>query len=237
MASYAARLSPLQGETVWTIEKSVIVERRTGRERRFPLAELRGVTRAGRGAVLQFQRRRLTIPALSYGEALRPQDQGESFERFLTALSLAAPDRPIRRPSPNTEAVLWIMGLMALTMITVPKLLIGAFIDVNDPANAAVVGHAVTFLAFAALFQVADGAQAVGAGMLRGLQDTTVPMIYAAIGYWGISMTVGATLAFHFALGGSGIWLGLCAGLAVVAVLLLYRWTQRDRLEGYQPVA
>lgn len=119
MASYAARLSPLQGETVWTIEKSVIVERRTGRERRFPLAELRGVTRAGRGAVLQFQRRRLTIPALSYGEAMRPQDQGESFERFLTALSLAAPDRPIRRPSPNTEAVLWIMGLMALGALAV----------------------------------------------------------------------------------------------------------------------
>ena len=51
-------------------------------------------------------------------------------------------------------------------------LLISAFIDVDDPANAAVVGLAVTFLAFAALFQVADGAQAVAAGMLRGLHDT-----------------------------------------------------------------
>ena len=119
MASYAARLSPLQGETVWTIEKSVIVERRTGRERRFPLAELRGVTRAGRGAVLQFQRRRVTIPALTYGEALRPQDQGESFEAFLAALSNAAPERPIRRPSPNTEAVLWVMGLMAVGALAV----------------------------------------------------------------------------------------------------------------------
>jgi MATE family multidrug resistance protein len=132
------------------------------------------------------------------------------------------------------------MGLMALVMIAFPKMLISAFIDIGDAANAAVVGYAVTFLAFAALFQVADGAQAVGAGMLRGLQDTTVPMIYAAIGYWGIGMTLGVALAFHFGAGGSGIWLGLCAGLAVVAVLLIYRWTQRDRLglaEGYEPVA
>ena len=104
MASYAARLSPLQGETVWTIEKSAIVERRTGRERRFPLAELRGVTRAGRGAVLQFQRRRLTIPALTYGEALRPQDRPRPSRRSwrpchrppLTARSAA----PRRTPKP-----------------------------------------------------------------------------------------------------------------------------------------
>jgi hypothetical protein len=114
MVTYAARLSPLQGETVWTLEKSAIVERRTGRERRFPLAELRGVTRAGRGAVLQFQRRRVTIPALTYGGAMRPLDQTDTFEAFLAALSDAVPDRPIRRPSPNAEAVLWIMGLMAV---------------------------------------------------------------------------------------------------------------------------
>ncbi|MBA4013830.1 MAG: hypothetical protein C0481_18360 [Phenylobacterium sp.] len=119
MVSYAARLSPLQGETVWTLEKSAIVERRTGRERRFPLAELRGVTRADRGAVLQFQRRRVTIPALTYGGAMRPLDQADTFETFLAALSDAVPDRPIRRPSPNAEAVLWIMGLMAVGAIAV----------------------------------------------------------------------------------------------------------------------
>ncbi len=122
------------------------------------------------------------------------------------------------------------MALMALMMISVPKLLIAAFIDIGDPSNLAVVGYAVTFLAFAALFQVADGAQVVAAGMLRGLHDTTVPMIYAAIGYWGIGLTLGVLLAFRFGFGGVGIWLGLCAGLASVAVLLIYRWMRRDRL-------
>ena len=72
-----------------------------------------------------------------------------------------------------------------------------------------------------ALFQIVDGAQAVAAGMLRGLHDTKVPMIYAAIGYWGVGLPLGVLLAFHVGLKGVGIWIGLSSGLAVVAVLLL----------------
>ena len=108
--------------------------------------------------------------------------------------------------------------------------LIGAFIDLDDPENAAVVGLAVGFLAFAGLFQVVDGAQAVGGGMLRGLHDTKVPMIFALIGYWGIGLPLGVLLAFYFDLAGNGIWIGLSSGLAVVALLLLWRWLRRDSL-------
>lgn len=122
------------------------------------------------------------------------------------------------------------MTMTALVMLLWPHMLIRAFIDVGDPANATVIGLAVSFLALAALFQIVDGAQAVGAGMLRGLHDTTVPMIYAAVGYWGVGLPLGAALAFRFDLKGIGIWIGLSAGLAVVAVLLLWRWLRRDRL-------
>lgn len=122
------------------------------------------------------------------------------------------------------------MSLTALTMILWPRVLISGFIDVHDPVNSQVVGLAVSFLAFAALFQIVDGAQAVGAGMLRGLHDTTVPMIYAAVGYWGVGLPLGALLAFHFGFAGIGIWIGLSTGLAVVAVLLLGRWLRRDHL-------
>lgn len=122
------------------------------------------------------------------------------------------------------------MAMMAIVMLAFPKVLISVFIDISDPANAAVIAYAVTFLIFAAMFQVADGAQAVGAGMLRGLQDTKIPMLYAAFGYWGIGLPLGALLAFRFGMQGVGIWLGLFIGLAVVAVLLLYRWLQRDAL-------
>jgi MATE family multidrug resistance protein len=122
------------------------------------------------------------------------------------------------------------MALMALVMLLWPHALIGAFIDVADPVNARVVAFAVSFLAFAALFQIFDGAQAVASGMLRGLHDTTVPMIYAAIGYWGIGLPLGVLLAFRFGFAGYGIWIGLSSGLAAVAVLLLARWLRRDRL-------
>ncbi|ODT06461.1 MAG: MATE family efflux transporter [Mesorhizobium sp. SCN 65-20] len=122
------------------------------------------------------------------------------------------------------------MTMTATVMLFWPHMLIRAFIDVSDPANATVIGLAVSFLALAALFQIVDGAQAVGAGMLRGLHDTTVPMIYAAVGYWGVGLPLGAALAFRFDLKGIGIWIGLSAGLAVVAVLLLWRWLRRDRL-------
>lgn len=121
------------------------------------------------------------------------------------------------------------MGLTALVMIAMPKLLIAAFIDMGDPANRLVIETAVTFLAFAALFQVVDGAQAVAGGMLRGLHDTAVPMIAAAVGYWGVGMPLAGLLAFRFGLGGPGIWMGLCAGILVVAVLLTARWAARAR--------
>jgi MATE family multidrug resistance protein len=122
------------------------------------------------------------------------------------------------------------MALMALLMWIMPHHLVGIFLDTADPANAAVIPLAVAFLGVAALFQIVDGAQAVGAGMLRGLHDTTVPMAFALFGYWiaGIGTAVG--LGFGLGWGGVGIWSGLAAGLAVVAILMLIRWTRRERL-------
>ena len=118
----------------------------------------------------------------------------------------------------------------AILLITVPRLLIGAFLDLNDPANARTAALAVSFLAVAALFQLVDATQAVAAGVLRGLHDTKVPMIFALIGYWIIGVGVGTVLAFPLGMKGLGIWLGLASGLGAVALLLLIRWTMRERL-------
>jgi MATE family multidrug resistance protein len=122
------------------------------------------------------------------------------------------------------------MASMSALMMAAPQALIGAFIDVGDAANAAVVDTAMSFLFCAAVFQIADGAQAVGAGMLRGLQDTRMPMIYAAVGYWGFGMPLSLLLAFKAGFGGIGIWIGLAAGLVAVALVMIWRWTRRDRL-------
>jgi MATE family multidrug resistance protein len=122
------------------------------------------------------------------------------------------------------------MTMTAALMLLAPRLLIGNFVDLDDPANSEVVARAALFLTFAGLFQIADGAQVVAAGMLRGLHDTMAPMAFAAIGYWLAGLPLGALLAFHYGFGGSGIWIGLVIGLSVVAVLLTGRWMRRDRL-------
>ena len=122
------------------------------------------------------------------------------------------------------------MAMTALAMVLVPRTLVGLFLDLDTPANLPVIDLAVSFLMVAALFQVADGGQAVAAGMLRGLHDTRVPMVYAGIGYWGIGLLLGVALAFQGGLAGFGLWIGLATGLTVVAILLLVRWLRRERL-------
>jgi MATE family multidrug resistance protein len=71
--------------------------------------------------------------------------------------------------------------------------------------------------------------------MLRGLQDTRVPMIYAGLGYWGVGMPMSLLFGFKLGFAGLGIWIGLATGLAVVAVVMMARWIRRDRL-GLVPV-
>jgi MATE family multidrug resistance protein len=122
------------------------------------------------------------------------------------------------------------MAAMSLTMIVAPRLLISAFLDIADPNNAGVIDRTVSFLIFAALFQIADGVQVVGSGMLRGLHDARVPMIFALVGYWVIGLPLGVLLAFPFGLNGIGIWIGLATGLTVVACLMVGRWRRREAL-------
>jgi multidrug resistance protein, MATE family len=121
------------------------------------------------------------------------------------------------------------MGTMALGMWIFPRQLVTLFLE-DVPANAAVIALAVSFLKVAAAFQLVDGAQVIGAGMLRGLHDTRWPLIFALIGYWGIGLGIGAWLAFAADWQGFGIWVGLASGLAAVAALMLARWVLRDRI-------
>jgi MATE family multidrug resistance protein len=121
------------------------------------------------------------------------------------------------------------MGAMALVMWAIPHELITLFLK-DVPANAMVIGLAVSFLRVAAAFQLVDGAQVIGAGMLRGLHDTRWPLLFALVGYWVIGLGIGAWLAFARDWKGVGIWIGLASGLAAVAALMLARWVMRERL-------
>lgn len=87
----------------------------------------------------------------------------------------------------------------------------------TDPSVAAL---AASLMLYAAAFQFPDGAQVLSNGSLRGLQDTRVPMLLAAIAYWAVGIPLGAFLALGAGLGPRGMWLGMIAGLSVAALLL-----------------
>ena len=124
-----------------------------------------------------------------------------------------------------------IMGVTASIMWMAPHWLVTLYVDPTDPANAPVVALAVRFLAVAAVFQLVDGAQAVGAGVLRGLQDTRVPMMMALFGYWIIGFCCSVALGFATPMRGVGVWWGLAIGLLAVALMLGARWKRRETLQ------
>jgi len=121
------------------------------------------------------------------------------------------------------------MGTMAIGMWVFPRTLVTLFLA-DVPANAAVIALAISFLRVAAAFQLVDGAQVIGAGMLRGLHDTRWPLLFALFGYWVVGLGIGSWLAFGQDWKGVGIWIGLAAGLAAVAIMMLIRWSMRDQL-------
>lgn len=122
------------------------------------------------------------------------------------------------------------MAGMALLIWAFPRTILRLYIDPEAPANAVMVGLALQYLAIAAAFQLFDGAQAVAAGALRGLQDTRVPMLIAVFGYWVPGLGTSVWLGFFTPLGGLGVWIGLAVSLVIVAGLLVLRWSARERL-------
>ncbi|WP_411974776.1 MATE family efflux transporter [Sulfitobacter faviae] len=105
-----------------------------------------------------------------------------------------------------------------------PEPLISVFMQEDEPARAEILAIGTGLLVMAALFQLVDGAQVVALGLLRGVQDTKVPMVMAAVSYWIVGMPCSYLLGFALGFGAMGIWAGLVAGLAVAGLLLNARF-------------
>lgn len=92
-----------------------------------------------------------------------------------------------------------------------------------------VIHIASQLLVIAALFQLSDGIQAVGIGILRGLTDVKGPTVITFIAYWIISLPAGYFMGFELGLGVIGVWIGLLIGLTCSAIMLTYRFNYKSK--------
>lgn len=88
-------------------------------------------------------------------------------------------------------------------------------------ADPHVIAVCAFLLPIAAAFQVFDGTQVVGCGILRGMGRTRAPALVTLVGYYAIALPFAWWLGLERGLGLAGIWWGLCLGLVVVASALL----------------
>ena len=130
-----------------------------------------------------------------------------------------------------------LLGIMLVSVLTLAVMLgrfaIARFFFGQAAQSAGVaVELTATLLMVGATFFVADGIQTIAAGALRGMNDTRVPLLFAAISYWLIGFTTAYGLAFWAGFGAIGVWIGLSIGTAVNAVLLVLRfWRLASHLE------
>lgn len=87
-----------------------------------------------------------------------------------------------------------------------------------------VIQIATPLLTIAAIFQLSDGLQVVGLGVLRGLADIKIPTAITFVAYWVIALPAGYFLGFKTGMGANGIWTGLLLGLTASAIFLYFRY-------------
>ncbi|MBW4707589.1 MATE family efflux transporter [Roseobacter sp. YSTF-M11] len=137
-----------------------------------------------------------------------------------------------RHDSDHMEKGAWVVTMMSLVMATLtviaflslPEPLISIFMQEDEPHRAEILLIGTGLLAMAALFQLVDGAQVIALGLLRGVQDTRVPMICAALSYWVVGIPCSYLFGFVLGYEGIGVWLGLVLGLGLAGLLLTARF-------------
>ncbi|MFM7332963.1 MAG: MATE family efflux transporter [Tabrizicola sp.] len=108
--------------------------------------------------------------------------------------------------------------------LAIPEPIVALFLDLSKPESGAILAYGSVLLVLAAVFQLADGMQVLALGLLRGVQDTRVPMWLAAVSYWLIGIPCSYVLAFPLGFGGQGLWLGLVVGLFCASGSLMWRF-------------
>lgn len=121
----------------------------------------------------------------------------------------------------------WALGVGVMAAFAVLFLVANHWIASAFIKDSAVISIAASLLVVAGIFQLVDGVQVVGSGLLRGLRDTNGPMVITVAAYWAVALPLGTWLTFYTDMGPQGMWAGLALGLAVAAVLLVRRFLTR----------
>lgn len=119
----------------------------------------------------------------------------------------------------NYHIVLLFMVLTAFLFVA-----LHAYLPLIYTTDSTVIYIASHLLIIAGLFQLFDGTQVVGLGILRGMGDVNFPTLIAFIAYWIIGLPIGYLLGIHFSLGANGVWYGLTLGLFISSLLLFMRY-------------
>jgi MATE family multidrug resistance protein len=119
----------------------------------------------------------------------------------------------------NYHIVLVFMGIAAVTFTLLNHVL--PWIYTSDKI---VIAYASQLLIIAAFFQLFDGTQVVGLGILRGMGDVNIPTLITFLAYWVIGLPVGYILGIHYHLGVTGVWYGLVVGLMSASIMLFFRF-------------
>lgn len=117
-----------------------------------------------------------------------------------------------------------------IVFILVPEPLIGLYLDEANPDSLSIISYGVPLLIVAASFQIVDTLQVLGAGLLRAMKDTRVPMLIAIFSYWIVGAPAAYFFAFVLDFKGTGVWSGMALGLAVAAILMNLRYFNREKL-------
>ena len=120
--------------------------------------------------------------------------------------------------------VLVFMGITALLFSLLNQYLPWIF-----TTDTTVIGIAAHLLVIAGLYQLFDGTQVVGCGILRGVGDVNIPTLIAFVAYWVIGLPVAYGLGITLDLGVLGIWYGLTLGLCTSSLLLYARYRRVSR--------
>ena len=120
--------------------------------------------------------------------------------------------------------------LVVIERFQIPWLFLGE----AAPDTAVTASLTATLLLLGASFFIADGVQGVAAGALRGFNDTRIPLIFAAVCFWGVGFAACYILGFPIGWGAFGIWIGLSLSVMLYAVLLVWRFNVLTK-RGYLP--